>query len=145
MCTSTGSYTHACTHTHSLTHTLTHTLTHIHTLTHVGVCQVDPEVIDFEDIEEMTDLVGLPYWILSGSDLHCEDSAPESDYPLNLDAVPEGSKIGLNVTLDGDLHFFINGVDMGVAAAGLPTEGEDLALLNSDSTGVLLFCLTGSQ
>ena len=114
-----------------------HTHTHIPSLicTHVGVCQVDPEVIDFEDIEEITDLVGLPYWILSGSDLHCEDSAPESDYPLDLDDVPEGSKVGLKVTLDGNLHFFINGVDMGMAAAGLPTEGEGLPLLNySDNT-----------
>jgi neuralized-like protein 4 len=83
-------------------------------------------VIDFEDIEELTDLVGLPYWVLSGSDLHCEDSTPDSDYPLDLDAVPEGSKVGLKVTLDGNLHFFVNGVDMGVAAADLPIEGEDI-------------------
>ena len=102
----------------------THTHTHTHTLTHSGVCQVDPELLDFEAIEELTD-VNLPYWILSGSDIHCEESSPDSDYPLDLDAIPEGSKVGLKVTLDGDLHFFVNGVDMGVAASGLPTEGTD--------------------
>ena len=74
----------------------------------------------------MTDLVGVPYWILSGSDIHCEESSPDSDYPLDLDAVAEGLKVGLKVTLDGNLHFFVNGVDMGIAASGLPMEGEDL-------------------
>ena len=95
---------------------------HPHTMP-TGVCQVDPELLDFEEMEELTDF-SLPYWILSGSDIHCEKSTPDSDYPLDLDSIPEGSKVGLRVTSDGNLHFFINGADMGVAASGLPMEGE---------------------
>ena len=79
--------------------------------------------MNFEDFEEMTDLC-LPSWILSGSDVYYEGSASNSDYPLDLDGLPEGSKVGLKVTSDGDLHFFVDGADMGLAASGLPTQGE---------------------
>ena len=89
------------------------------------MCQVDPELLDFEDIEELTDL-SLPHWILSGSDLHSEESSPDTDYPLDLDSIPESSKVGLKLTSGGDLHFFIDGADMGIAASGLPTQGEIL-------------------
>lgn len=65
----------------------------------------------------------MPSWILSGSDLYIEGMSSDTDYPLDLDALPQDSKVSIKVTSDGDLHFFVNRVDMGVAASGLPTEG----------------------
>ena len=79
-------------------------------------------MLDFEDFEEITDLC-LPSWILSGSDIYEEGMSSDADYPLDLDALPEGSKVSIKVTSDGDLHFFVNEADMGVAASGLPSEG----------------------
>lgn len=43
-----------------------------------------------------------------------------NNYGCDLDSLTMGSRIGMMRTAKGDLHYFINGVDQGVACSGLP-------------------------
>lgn len=104
-------------------HLLTNTQYIMHAHMHTGVCLVHPELLDFTEFEELTDLC-LPSWILSGCSLYTDGLSSTDDYPLDLDALPQGAKVGVRVSHDGELHFFVNGADMGVAASGLPAEGS---------------------
>lgn len=41
---------------------------------------------------------------------------------MNLHNLKVGSKVGVQVMENGDLAFFLDGVNMGTAAHGIPTE-----------------------
>eukprot|EP00061_Rhincodon_typus_P016235 g44341.t1 len=43
-----------------------------------------------------------------------------NNYGCDLDSLTTGSRIGMMRSSNGDLHYFINGVDQGVACSGLP-------------------------
>lgn len=43
-----------------------------------------------------------------------------NNYGCDLDSLTTGSRIGMMRSASGDLHYYINGVDQGVACAGLP-------------------------
>lgn len=43
-----------------------------------------------------------------------------NNYGCDLDSLTTGSRIGMMRTAKGDLHYFINSVDQGVACSGLP-------------------------
>ena len=52
-------------------------------------------------------------------------------YPLDLDDICEGSTVGVMVTSEGELHYSLNGQDMGCAVRGITagetsTTGEDM-------------------
>ena len=62
--------------------------------------------------------------MLTGDALACNDNDEEwEDYGLDLDSLPEGSKVGLIVSDIGELHYYLNGQDKGCAFTGIP-EGE---------------------
>lgn len=50
-----------------------------------------------------------------------------NSYGCDLDQLDAGSRIGIMVTADGELHYYINGVDQGAACTGLP-RSEYLAI-----------------
>ena len=85
----------------------------------VGVTQLAPELLNFDDFEEISDLAE-PSWVLSGTEVFHGGVPLESDYPLDLDAVPMGSNVGIMVTSNKELHFFQDGRDMGCAAKDIP-------------------------
>ena len=60
------------------------------------------------------------YWILSASTLHHNGQEKRVDF--NLESLRVGQSVGCMVNKDGELRYFINGVDQGVAWTGLPTE-----------------------
>ena len=60
------------------------------------------------------------YWILSASTVH--HNGQENRVPFNLESVGVGQSIGCLVNRDGELRYYINGVDQGVAWKGLPTD-----------------------
>lgn len=43
-----------------------------------------------------------------------------NNYGCDLDSLTTGSRIGMMRSASGDLHYYINGVDQGVACSGLP-------------------------
>lgn len=43
-----------------------------------------------------------------------------NNYGCDLDSLTTGSRIGMMRSATGDLHYYINGVDQGVACTGLP-------------------------
>lgn len=62
----------------------------------------------------------VDYWILSASTIH--HNGQENRVPFNLESVGVGQSIGCQVNRDGELRYFLNGVDQGVAWKGLPTD-----------------------
>ena len=88
----------------------------------VGVCKIPPTEITLDDFEEISDVDSA--WVLSGAELFHGGSPTEADYSLDLDEIPMESKIGVMVTSSGDLHFALDGVDMGCAAKDVPNGGS---------------------
>lgn len=52
-----------------------------------------------------------------------------NNYGCDLDSLTTGSRIGMMRSASGDLHYYINGVDQGVACSGLPPGAVKLLLL----------------
>ena len=67
----------------------------------------------------MTDLTSGA-WILSGSAIMNRGETTLRSYMLDLDNITVGMKIGICRKQSGELHFYKDGVDQGVAATGLP-------------------------
>ncbi|XP_067658409.1 neuralized-like protein 4 isoform X2 [Haliotis asinina] len=78
----------------------------------LGVTLIKPEDLDFPNT--MTD-IEYDTWMLSGSAIMQDGSTIRNGYPLDLDAIVVGSRIGMMRCSDGSLHFFLNGEDQGVA------------------------------
>lgn len=49
-----------------------------------------------------------------------------NNYGCDLDSLTTGSRIGMMRSASGDLHYYINGVDQGVACSGLPPGKEEV-------------------
>lgn len=60
------------------------------------------------------------YWILSASTLHHNGWEKKVDF--NLENLKVGQSLGCAINKAGELRYFINGVDQGVAWTGLPTD-----------------------
>ena len=50
-----------------------------------------------------------------------DGSTIRNGYPLDLDSVTVGYRIGMMRCSDGTLHYYLNGVDQGVACQDLPS------------------------
>ncbi len=74
----------------------------------------------FEDFSEASDMEHNS-WVLSGMELLHEGTPSLDDYALDLDELPVRSKVGVMVKRNGDLHFSLNGSDMGCAAKDVPS------------------------
>lgn len=59
-------------------------------------------------------------WILSGSIVLQNGEPVREDYKCDLDVCEIGDKIGVQRTRKGELKFYLNGQDQGVAAVGIP-------------------------
>lgn len=59
---------------------------------------------------------------MSGCGILTNGKGTKREYgDYNLDELSEGDRVGIMRKLDGDLHFFINGLDQGVAAKLVPS------------------------
>ena len=85
---------------------------------HTGVCKGPPELFNFEELDELSDMEHS--WVLSGMELICRGRSSGDRYALDLDVLPPGSKVGVMVNENGNLHFSLNGRDMGCAAKEVP-------------------------
>ena len=83
-----------------------------------GVTLIHPEDIDFPST--MTD-IDYETWMLSGSAIMQDGTTIGHGYKLDLDTLVVGSKLGMMHCSDGTLHFYLNGVDQGVACVDIPS------------------------
>lgn len=60
-------------------------------------------------------------FIISGSAIMQDGSTIRNGYPLDLDCVSVGCRIGMMRTSEGNLHYYLNGVDQGVVCRDLPS------------------------
>uniref|UniRef100_A0A8C8C388 Neuralized-like protein 4 n=1 Tax=Oncorhynchus tshawytscha TaxID=74940 RepID=A0A8C8C388_ONCTS len=84
-----------------------------------GVTAIRPEELEFPNT--MTD-IDYDTWMLSGTAIMQDGNTMRNNYGCDLDTLTTGSRIGMMRSATGDLHYYINGVDQGVACTGLPPE-----------------------
>lgn len=59
-----------------------------------------------------------------------------NNYGCDLDSLTTGSRIGMMRSATGDLHYYINGVDQGVACSGLPPGKEESVEVRNANSGL---------
>lgn len=59
-------------------------------------------------------------WIMTGSGIMHNGTPVIEQYGVNLDRLQVGDRVGVVRKESGNLHFFVNGVDQGVAATNVP-------------------------
>uniref|UniRef100_A0A8C5F042 Neuralized-like protein 4 n=1 Tax=Gouania willdenowi TaxID=441366 RepID=A0A8C5F042_GOUWI len=84
-----------------------------------GVTAIRPEELEFPNT--MTD-IDYDTWMLSGTAIMQDGNTMRNNYGCDLDSLTTGSRIGMMRSAIGDLHYYINGVDQGVACSGLPPD-----------------------
>lgn len=58
--------------------------------------------------------------MMSGSSVLKDGHSMIEEYGCDLDQLSETDIVGVMRTASGELHFYVNGVDQGTAATGLP-------------------------
>ncbi|KAK2511324.1 hypothetical protein Q9233_017065, partial [Columba guinea] len=78
-----------------------------------------------------------------GTAIMQDGNTMRNNYGCDLDALGTGSRIGMMRTARGDLRYFINGSDQGVACSGLPPEVYAVVDLYGQCVQVSLTGATG--
>ncbi|XP_015586465.1 neuralized-like protein 4 [Cephus cinctus] len=82
-----------------------------------GVTAIRPDELEFPST--MTD-IDHDTWMLSGSTVMRDGVTVRNNYSCDLDKLMEGNRIGMMRHPDTSLHYYLDGVDQGVACTGLP-------------------------
>lgn len=82
-----------------------------------GVTVIRPDELEFPST--MTD-IDHDTWMLSGSTVMRDGVTLRNNYSCDLDKLTEGNRIGMMRCTDSSLHYFLDGVDQGLACTGLP-------------------------
>ena len=82
-----------------------------------GVTAIHPEDIEFPST--MTD-IDYDTWMLSGSSVMMNGVTIKNNYACDLDSLVIGTRIGMMRHADATLHYYVNGIDQGVACTNLP-------------------------
>ncbi|XP_027562872.1 neuralized-like protein 4, partial [Neopelma chrysocephalum] len=90
----------------------------------------------------MTD-IDYDTWMLSGTAIMQDGNTMRNNYGCDLDALGTGARIGMMRTGTGDLRYFIDGADQGVACSGLPPEVYAVVDLYGQCVQVSLTGATG--
>ena len=85
----------------------------------VGVTTCDPDNLNFP-ISATGFREGT--WVMSGSSVLKDGHSMIEEYGCDLDQLSEGDVVGVMRTVSGELHFYVNGIDQGTAATGLPSK-----------------------
>ena len=60
-------------------------------------------------------------WVMSGTSILRDGHTASEEYGRDLDQLKEGDRVGVMLNQQGELHFYVNGRDQGVAASSLPS------------------------
>ncbi|KAM4678136.1 neuralized-like protein 4 isoform 2-T2 [Discoglossus pictus] len=83
----------------------------------IGLTTQDPSLLDFPS--SATGLKGGS-WIVSGCSVLEDGHSILEEYGQDLDQLGEGDRVGVQRTLSGELHLWVNGRDCGAASCGIP-------------------------
>ncbi|XP_054716329.1 neuralized-like protein 4 [Uloborus diversus] len=83
----------------------------------IGVTTHSPQELEFPST--MTN-VRSGTWMMTGNGIMYNGTTVVDDYGCNLDKFKAGDRIGVVVYEDGKLHFFVNGIDQGLAVSHVP-------------------------
>lgn len=85
----------------------------------IGVTTCDPATLNFP-VSASSFREGT--WVMSGNTIMKDGHSINEEYDCDLDRLSEGDRVGVMRTAQGALHFFINDVDHGPAATGIPNK-----------------------
>ncbi|KAH3780042.1 hypothetical protein DPMN_157852, partial [Dreissena polymorpha] len=85
----------------------------------IGVTLCDPDSLTFP-ISATGFRDGT--WVMSGSSVLKDGHSMIEEYGSDLDQLSEGDIVGVMRSSAGELHFFVNGIDQGPAASGIPSD-----------------------
>lgn len=83
----------------------------------IGLTTQDPSFLEFPS--SATGLKGGS-WIVSGCSVLEDGRSIMEEYGQDLDQLGEGDRVGVQRSLSGELHLWVNGRDCGAAASGIP-------------------------
>ncbi|KAK7071519.1 Neuralized-like protein 4, partial [Halocaridina rubra] len=85
----------------------------------VGITTHNPNLLDFPatmtNMRSGTTMMSGTGILTNGKGIHREYGQ------FNLDELKEGDRIGMIIKTDGELHYYINGLDQGIAATSVPS------------------------
>lgn len=80
-------------------------------------------------------------WMMTGSGIMHNGTIIQEQYGINLDRLQVGDRVGLVRKENGQLHFFVNGVDQGSAANNVPEKVFGVVDLYGQAVGVSIIDL----
>ena len=86
----------------------------------IGVTKCDPN--SFDPIPASVAHLRSGTWVLAGSSVLKDGLSIRDDYMGNLEELTIGDRVGVMLLEGGELHYFINGKDMGCAAKDVPKQ-----------------------
>ncbi|XP_076270318.1 neuralized E3 ubiquitin protein ligase 4 isoform X2 [Rhynchophorus ferrugineus] len=101
----------------------------------IGVTTHSP--VDLEFPFTMTN-VRSGTWMMTGSGIMHNGTIIQEQYGVNLDRLQVGDRVGLVRKENGQLHFFVNGVDQGSAANNVPEKVYGVVDLYGQAVGVTI-------
>ncbi|KAG1679563.1 Neuralized-like protein 4 [Nymphon striatum] len=84
-----------------------------------GVTIIKPDDLEFPNT--MTD-IDYGTWMLSGSAIMQDGTTIRNGYKCDLDQLTVNSRIGMKRHSDGSLHYYLNGIDQGMACHPVPAD-----------------------
>ena len=103
----------------------------MYVLQRFGITIKNPTCSHTRIVRAATDLFtsdGTDYWMLSGQRIH--NGEKEREYSLNIHTLKVNDTIGVQVTCSGNLNYYVNGVNQGVAMGGIPVKKEIFAVFD---------------
>ncbi|XP_030761137.1 neuralized-like protein 4 [Sitophilus oryzae] len=101
----------------------------------IGVTTHSP--VDLEFPFTMTN-VRSGTWMMTGSGIMHNGTIIQEQYGVNLDRLQVGDRVGLVRKENGQLHFFVNGIDQGSAANNVPEKVYGVVDLYGQAVGVTI-------
>lgn len=103
----------------------------------IGVTSLDPNAIDFPS--SATNLRESS-WVMSGTSVLQDGRSLVEEYGEDLDKLGEGDRVGVMRTSNGELHFFVNGIDQGIAAGNINPRVFAVIDMYGKCAQVSIFC-----
>ncbi|XP_046396753.1 neuralized-like protein 4 [Ischnura elegans] len=77
-------------------------------------------------------------WMMYDENIFVDGDENKENYGTSLSSLDIGDKVGVQRTSNGTLHFFVNGVDQGIAAIGIPRDVHAVVDLLRDFVAVAI-------